>query len=1126
MLEITLFGNVTVHMHGQLINGFRSQKELALLAYLAHTGQTHSREALADLLWEARSTKQSLSNLRTALARLRKQVGEQLIVTRKTVAISPTVHEQTDTARFLALLAGAGVERSATAANLLAQGLELYRGEFMAGFSLPEAPRFTDWLVVEQEHLRQAAMRGFRQLAGWQEEAGVFSAGIATAQKWAAWDPLDETAVQQLMRLLAYDGRGAEALRVYEKSRHLLQVELGVPPAPATTALYEAIQEGSLQAPDIAAAPLHNLPRSLAPLFGREEELRRLASLLVDPAYPLVSVTGPGGMGKTSLALAAGRALLAGETQHFRDGIWFVALEDIEHDEASKVRDRVAALMGQAVGLTFHGESDLWRQLLGQLAAKNLLLILDNIEQFLPVASDLIVELLETSADIHLLVTSRTSPALAASVALPLQGLEIPALLSPQALENESVRLFAERAARLPAPFDLQEDLAKVVAICRFVEGMPLGIELAAASLGRLMIGEILPALNGSLHLLESDRGDLPPRQRTLQAVFEHSWGLLDAHEQSLLAQISVFRGGFTRQAAGTVLQDATSGLYNLQYHALLRRDEKGRFHMHPLLRQLAGEKLGDPATSELAAQAADRHSSYFAGFLESFAADLQRGAGQEVLQTILRDQANLRAAWGHAAQVGQWGAIAGCLDGAHYFYQRMGLFGDEAALVDGAITAVRTAMEPGDLFLAALLSRLLTVRARDYMNSAQFAEGIEAAEEACALADRLGDKNLEGQARLARARIHSTQHKREAALGGFEKVVVLAKGAQNQFLEADGWIGVGGQLIWQEDVSKMQEALYHALDLCRTLRYQSGEMETLHYLGTLETRREAFAAAGGYHKQALTLSRLLGDVAAEAEELGSLGVVLNLQGDLPGSQIYQQEALATFRRLNMTESEAWMLGELGYTALRLGDFGGGEKQLAEALVLSTGLEDVFWQAWVRLRLGTMWQERGDFERGLALILEAYQTAEQFNYINFKAAVLYEWGNTLLSSEDWATAEQKYQGAYDLRQGSGRREQALPSLAGLAYVTFQQDRPKTAAAHAEQLWQTWQESPAMAGRAHLKLYWMLGVVWDGLGDSRAQDLWTMANALLQERCEKIPDERARKMFLEGVSVHRAIMTAS
>ena len=639
------------------------------------------------------------------------------------------------------MLGDAGREYSAAGANLLAQGLDLYNGEFMAGFYLPQAPRFNDWLAVERERLLQIAIRGFRHLAAWQEKQGAAGAGVLTAQRWVNCDPFDETAQQQLMRLLVMDGRAAEAVQAYEKCRLLLEAELAVPPEPATTALYQAIRDGSLAPPDIVPAPLHNLPRILTPLYGRSAEIQRLTGILINPDYPLISITGAGGMGKTSLALAAGRHLLAAEAHPFPDGIWFVSLEALENDTPQNIKALAASLISQALDLYIQSQSDLWAQLLGQLASKKLLLILDNIEQILPAASDLVVDLLRAGEGIHLLVTSRTNLALAANVTFPLTGLETPDQDSEMALNNESVRLFAERAARMPAYFDLQKHLPQVVAICQFVEGMPLAIELAAASLGRLLIDEIMPALAGSLHLLNSTQRDLPARQRTLQAVFEASWQMLDPGEQSLLAQVSIFRDGFTRQAAESVLTGPSSGLYNLQNHALLKRDEHGRFRMHPLLRQLANKKLNAPPLIAFAGPARQSHGRYFSEFMQSFADELQRGAGQEVLQTILPEQANLRAAWEYAVGTGEWAIIEACLDGSHYFYQRKGFFSEEAVLIDSAVNRLQETMDEQNVVWAALLSRLLTVRARDYLLAAQFDEGLQTAEHACELARKLQDE-------------------------------------------------------------------------------------------------------------------------------------------------------------------------------------------------------------------------------------------------------------------------------------------------------------------------------------------------------------------------------------------------
>ena len=1125
MLEISLLGEIKLQSQDKPLTHFRSQKELALLVYLAHTGQTHGRETVADLLWEARSTKQSLSNLRTALARLRTQAGDFLVITRSTVAVSRAVHDQTDTVRFEAMLAGVGQERSTTAVNLLVQGLKLYRGEFMAGFSLPDTPRFNDWLIIEQERLRQIALRGYRQLAAWQEEEGSFAAGIITAQEWVAWDPLDETAHQQLMRLLAYEGRVAEALAVYARCRDILEKEMGIAPAPAMFVLYQAIQTGTLPAPDISPVPLHNLPRALTPLFGRAAEIERLNSYVLNDAYPLICVTGPGGIGKTSLALAVGRGLVIADQHPFADGIWLVPLEEIENAAPAAVRDEVAAKIGEAIGLVFRGERDLWSQLLEYLTNRKTLLILDNVEQFLEIAADLIVELLEAGENVQLLVTSSTTLPLSASRAFPLTGLEAPAEVSPAALYNESVLLFAERAARLPVPFELNNHVAEVVAICRFVEGVPLAIELAAASLGRLLMGEIMPALASNLQLLETARRDLPPRQRTLRAVFEYAYQLLDPREQMTLAQISVFRGGFTRQAAEAVLSDSPNSLYNLLDHALLSRDAAGRFRVHPLSRQFAREKLDNTAVADLAAATSNRHSRYFAAFLQSFAADVPHGLDQATLQSILDEQANLRAAWQHAVQNGQWPVIADSLEMIHYCYQRKGFSSEEAALVDSAMAALQAATGAEDVSSIRLRSRLLTARAYVYRNSAQFDEAVQAAEQACELAQILPHPALEAKARLARADALATQHQREAALLEYERVNVLAKSVGNQILEADSLIGIGAQLFWRADISPAQEPLDQALELCQTLQYRTGQMETLIMLGDLANRQGAFPKSLEYDRQALQISRLLGDVIAEARVLASLGVALKQLDDLPGSQRHLREALSTFQRLNMPEKADWVLGELGHSAIELGDYDGAAQDLMEALTIAEDLNDEFWGAWVKLRLAALRTEQGRPQEALIFIAEALPTAEQRANPRFLAAVLYAWGNALLSQEAWAAAEEKYQQAHTLRQEAGQAQLALPPLAGLAFTAYQQGKVQAAAVHAEQVWQTWQASPTWAETADLKLYWMLGSVWDGLGDYRANDLWQTAQALLRARADQIPDGGRAKAVSGGAAGPSGCRTA-
>jgi len=213
----------------------------------------------------------------------------------------------------------------------------------------------------------------------------------------------------------------------------------------------------------------------------------------------------------------------------------------------------------------------------------------------------------------------------------------------------------------------------------------------------------------------------------------------------------------------------------------------------------------------------------------------------------------------------------------------------------------------------------------------------------------------------------------------------------------------------------------------------------------------------------------------------------------------------------------------LGYTDIRSGDYATAEKHLTDALAIAAQLKDTFWQTWVELRLGEVWYERGESEKALSHITEVFQAAEQLQNPRFLAAVLYRWGNALLGRADWTQAKQKFQGAYDLWQGQGQTQNAMLALAGLAYVDYQQEMLTTAATHAEQLWQALQESPSLAERVDLTIYWMLAMVLQGLGDSRTEKVWERARDLLRERSEKIEDDEARQIFLQNVPAHRAIM---
>jgi predicted ATPase/DNA-binding SARP family transcriptional activator len=667
MLTLTLLGQVAIARDGQPLSRFRSQTEIALLVFLAQTGQSHSREAIADLLWDASSTAQSLSNLRTALARLRAHAADELLVTRKTIAMRPECRQAVDSVRLRSDLQVIAAPQFPAAAARLAAALRLYKGDFLAGFYLPGAPRFNDWVVVEQEYLRQQVIGGLQRLIAYALERPDIPLGIAVAQQWLTIDELSEPAHVQLMHLLALHGQVTAALAQGERLVRLLDDELGLAPQLATLQLVERIQKGGISpvlppTQRIQIALAHNLPRELTPFVGRAAERTALVERLLDPACPLVTLTGQGGVGKTRLALAAAKDLAARAAATFSDGIGFVSLAEVDGHNAT--RDVLAAAIGAALKLSFQGDCPPEEQLLAQLGPMSCLIILDNCEHLLDsVLPDLVIDLLHAGPGVHLLATSSIPLDLSSEFVMRVAGLPVPHELAsagngavvtdmPGMTTYDSVRLFVEYARRTGEPFqrtDNAADVADIAAICRHVDGNPLAIKLAAAWTGQMSLAGIAAAIAANLDFLATRQRDVPVRQRSMRTVFEYSWRLLGPAAQRALARVSVFRGGFDLAAGRFVTGADVSTIDQLVSHSLLECDAGGHYTVHELVRKFAAEKLAQedaPDHSGLSAESRvrKRHDIYYLNLAGR--STLADGHPEVAVVAVQRNLDNVRRAW------------------------------------------------------------------------------------------------------------------------------------------------------------------------------------------------------------------------------------------------------------------------------------------------------------------------------------------------------------------------------------------------------------------------------------------------------------------------------------------------
>ena len=671
-LSLSLLGPFEARLDGELVAGFESDKVRALLAYLAvESDRPHRRETLAGLLWPDWPDRAARKNLSGALYNLRTAIGDRraigdraatppfLLIDRETIRFSPEGDHWLDVSAFAAAVEegqGSKAPERIDRARELEEAVALYRGDFLEGFGSSDSAAFEDWALLKRDRLRRLMLEAVGQLAGHWEGRGDLEGALDYARRQTELAPWGEEGHRQVMRLLALSGRRGAALAQYEACCRALKEELGVEPGPETRELYERVRDGQVaatvatgQGPH-APPPLtrHNLPAPLTPLVGREGELQEIGERLADPACRLLTLVGPGGSGKTRLAVEAAARTL----DRFPDGAHFVSLAPLQSIEA------IVPTVGRALGLSFQsGGGDPRQQLLDSLRSKSILLLLDNYEHLLA-GADLVTEVLEAGPQVKILTTSRASLNVQGEHQFAVGPLGLPEQTMAAAsewqvlaaTEHGAVHLFVVAAQRVSGDFQLTADnLPHVVQVCQLVQGMPLGILLAAAWVKTLGPAEIAAEITRSLDFLETDWRDVPERQRSMRAVFDHSWRLLSESERAALQGLSVFRGSFDRQAAQAVARVTLRDLMGLVQRSLLARTSEGRYEVHELLRQYATDKLAQ--TEDGGQGMRDRYCDYYVAALEQWNADLRGPRQRKAMDELDEEMENVWAAWNWAVE-------------------------------------------------------------------------------------------------------------------------------------------------------------------------------------------------------------------------------------------------------------------------------------------------------------------------------------------------------------------------------------------------------------------------------------------------------------------------------------------
>lgn len=633
-LRLSLLGLPRLELDGAPLE-FKRRKALNLLAYLCLHRAEHPRERLAALFWGDADDESARLSLRVTVSDLRKGLGEDAFIGgRDSLGLSPTLSVWVDALEFEKLA-------KAKSAPDWQEALNLYSDEF-----LPDV--YEDWALEWRERLARLHVETLLRLIAHHRSGAEYEKAIELARRLLALDPANEAAHQHIMVCYEALGDRAAALRQYGSCIEALGGLIGVRPSPMTEAIHQRLQKaasGSASA-KLTAHPT-NLPAPLTSFVGREAELEAVESMLAPlarDAQParLVTLIGPGGSGKTRLSIQAASELV----DTYEQGVWWVELAALTRPE-----DVLAQVAG-VFGFKEQPGASLEEALLDALKSRHFLLVLDNCEHLLDACARLAALVLQNCPQAQILATSREAFSIGGEQIYPVPPLELPESdpTDPEAAAQiEALRLFVERARAVLPSFELDAaNLAAVTAICRRLDGIPLAIELAASRLKALSPAQIAERLDDRFRLLASgDRAALP-RQKTLYALIDWSYGLLDEDEKALFRRLAVLTGGCTLEAAEALGADLAA----LPLDLLTRLVEKSllvaretqigmRYRMLDSIRHFGLHRLAEAGEADLASA---RALNYFAMLVDGIEPGLSERMHVEAnLSTLSAEQDNLR---------------------------------------------------------------------------------------------------------------------------------------------------------------------------------------------------------------------------------------------------------------------------------------------------------------------------------------------------------------------------------------------------------------------------------------------------------------------------------------------------
>jgi predicted ATPase/DNA-binding CsgD family transcriptional regulator len=740
-----------------------------------------------------------------------------------------------------------------------------------------------------------------------------------------------------------------------------------------------------------------SLPVSLTPLIGRSDELRTVQRELLNPKCRLLTISGPGGIGKTRLAQQAALNLASRQSASLQDGIYFVPLTPI----SSLTTAIASALKSDSSG----GYESQYQQILAYLRRKRLLILLDNFGTFVgsPDAAWL-VELLTAARGVKLLVTSQIRLDLPGEQVFPLGGLEFPLeeeISIEQGNDYGSIKLFLHAARRTQPDFRLTpKNLEAVVRICRLLEGSPLGIELAAAWSGILSPPEIQAEVETSLDFLATSKQAVPDRQRSLRAVFTSSWEMLDDAGRAAAKRLAAFQGGFDISTAQQIAGLSPQDLMNLVNKSWIQRDSSDRFLFYDSLKKYVEEIATKEAGWDVICQ---EHSAYFCALAGRQGLRLHSAEFREACEQLRAEQDNLRAAWYWAVRRHSWDLVAQAMPGIGAYLKLYGPFSEGEELCSLAAAEILESSSQRDDCLPAHLLGWQAVFTRDPEVAARLLE--------------------QAQAFLERAPKRDEPDCRR--------------------VQAFIWHQTGQMVAWK-DRTRAIGLFEQSLECYQKLGDEQSAAELMTALGEANRMIMKVDAAQSWLETALKIQNRIGDFFFAAKSLNSLGLLATGYGSFKKAKQLHEESLAYYHMLGSHLGLADILFVMAYSLSWNGEWEKAEQHARESIVefALTGYEGPF-LATAYLALAYVLIARGKYSRARLAALEGLSLARKYGNLQQIAIANLELGRLDLMDGQYGPAYQNFTESFRVFSELQHRVM-VPSLAYLAVLCLNRDEPRRA----------------------------------------------------------------------------------